>query len=322
MKKSLLFFMLILSVRILSGQSFHFVVTGDTHMYRYGAGDSLHRTFREVLLPFLIGGDPDGPGDFLVVAGDMDPFFRVRTSIASVLGYDHPFYTVMGNHDVGGTNKRSDLFPACNWQNAFGIILYNRGHLRDIVRWGPDVPSPELAGSYEKDGIRWVTYYDSAGIRGARYTTYSFDHGNAHFVVLDLYAGQTWEMREDGRIWTAMYDWLEKDLEATRKEHIFVFAHEPVWAGTSLNDRPVSKETFWDLLVKHKVVAYFCGHRHQYTIGNHRGVWEIVSSCAFDTSCVHYTQVFINGPEVGLKTYGYDNGRMHLVDERTLRDLR
>jgi len=322
MKKAVFIFFLLLSSPLFFAQSFHFVVTGDTHMYRYGQGDSLHTTFRQVLLPFLLSEDPDGPGDFIVVVGDMDPFFRVRTSIASVLGYNYPFYTVIGNHDVGGTNKRSDLYPASNWQNAFGIILYNRDNLQGIVRWGPDIPSPGLTGSFEKNGIRWVTCYDSAGIQGAKYTSYSFDRGNAHFVVLDLYAGQSWEMREDGRIWTALYDWLEKDLASTRKEHVFVFAHEPVWAGTSLNDRPVSKETFWNLLVKHHVVAYFCGHRHQYTVENHQGVWEIQSSCAFDTSCVHYTQIFVDGHEVGIKTYGYSNGSMRLVDERMLRNLR
>ena len=304
----------------LSGQSFHFTVTGDTHMYRYGEGDSIHMTFRKVMLPFLLSEDPDGPGDFLVVAGDLDPFFRVRTAIASVLGYRYPFYPVMGNHDVGGTNKKADRFPGWNWQNAFAVIDFNREHLKGVVRWGPDIPSPGLAGSYEKDGIRWVTWYDSDGVHGAHYTTYSFDHANAHFVVLDLYAGQSWEMREEGRIWTELYDWLKQDLESTNKEHIFVFAHEPVWAGTSLNDVPVSKEKFWDLLTRHRVVAYICGHQHHYALQNHGGTWELQSSCAFDTTCIHYTQVFVDGPEVTIKVYGYTGGGMSLIDQQTLKE--
>ena len=48
---------------------------------------------------------------------------------------------------------------------------------------------------------------------------YSFDWGNAHFVVLDIY--------QEGKARLAMLDWFKKDLARNKAEWTFVVYHEP-----------------------------------------------------------------------------------------------
>ncbi|NPA36365.1 MAG: metallophosphoesterase [Chlorobi bacterium] len=302
-------------------KKFHFVVTADTHMYRYAKGDGkIHMGFKDSLLVYLKNGNTDGPGDFIIVAGDMDPFSRVRTAIRDVMGSDYGFYPVMGNHDVGGTNNHRNDFPENNWQNAFEIIKYNRDSLKGIVNFGPDQASPELSSTYEKDGKVYVSFYDSIGINGAKYTSYSFDHGNSHFVVLDEYATNNWGERGNGRIWPELFLWLKNDLESTDKENVFVFGHEPVWSHASLDTVPVSKKEFWNLLKNNNVIAYFCGHHHDYSAVRYQGVWEIRPSCGYEyVDKTHYSVISVDGNSVTLKTYRLESGGFALADEKVLK---
>ncbi len=301
--------------------SFHFVVTGDAHMYRYAAGEGkIHLGFKDDLLPHVKSGNVNGPGDFIIVAGDMDPFRRVLSSVRDVMGPDYGFYPVIGNHDVGGTNNHGQDFPEDNWQNAFEIVKYNRDSLKNVVQWGPEVASPGLSGSFEKDGVTYYTYYDSAGIYGAKYTSYSFDHENSHFIVIDEYATNSWGARGEGRIWNGLYEWLKNDLDSTDKENIFVFGHEPLWTSSSLNDAPVSRQEFWDLLKSHHVIAYFCGHVHDYAIADHDSIWEVRPSCAYEyTWKTHYAMIFVDSNVVKLKVYEMQPEGFRMVDARVLK---
>jgi hypothetical protein len=78
-------------------------------------------------------------------------------------------------------------------------------------------------------GNKFISTYDSLDVIGSKYTTYSFDEGNSHFVVLDPYSGlEYFSERHFGHIFKELYDWLAKDLSETPKENIFIFAHQPV----------------------------------------------------------------------------------------------
>ena len=85
---------------------FHFYVTTDIHMTKQRP-DYTSLCFKDYILPD-IKNDSAGLGKFLVVTGDMDPFFRTRESVEEVLGKDFRFYPVLGNHDVGYTRRRVD----------------------------------------------------------------------------------------------------------------------------------------------------------------------------------------------------------------------
>ena len=71
------------------------------------------------------------------------------------------------------------------------------------------------------------------------------------------------------------------------KTHIFVFGHEPAYpqpdadngrtrhVGDSLDQYPTHRDRFWTLLQDHDVVAYVCGHTHNFSVVNVAGVWQV-----------------------------------------------
>ena len=102
----------------------------------------------------------------------------------------------------------------------------------------------------------------NSGVQG----TYSFDYGTVHCVVLDQYSSN-----EEGEVDEHLQDWLQADLNATERDHVFVFGHEPAFPrhrhiGDSLDQFPESRNAFWNMLViDPRVRAYFCGHTHYYS---------------------------------------------------------
>ena len=91
--------------------------------------------------------------------------------------------------------------------------------------------------------------------------TYSFDHENSHFVVIDS-DRSSWHLVDQ-----TQRDWLEQDLAATTKENIFVFLHEPAFPtgkkiGSCLDANPTERDAFWQILDEFDVTAVFSGHEH------------------------------------------------------------
>ncbi|MDY0019972.1 MAG: metallophosphoesterase, partial [Anaerolineae bacterium] len=185
-----------------------------------------------------------GPTAFMVVPGDLAPPDDVEWTIERYLGESYLWYPVMGNHDIE-REERILWFQTYNY-DPNGDIPPN------IVRSGP---------------------------LGCEKTTYSFDYNNAHFIVLDEFCNEA-----NGTISNQMYNWLYADLEATTKQHIFVFGHEPAYPqpdadngrerhmNDSLDKDALKRDLFWGLLQEHNVAAYFCGHTHTYSAVNVEGV--------------------------------------------------
>ena len=234
-------------------QPFHFTATSDQRDIDNGReiyGRVLHS------INTVVG----GPGVFHVSVGDVDyATGSSRAAIDANFGPNFPWYGVVGNHDAENTD-----YADVNWLRT----EYTSGHngrtpLKDIftTNAGPGGPGP--AGSAE--------------------TTYSWDYGNAHFIVLNCY----WDGNSDssihmsssgydqcGDIKPALLSWLQNDLAATHKPFIFVFVHEPPFpynhhVGDSLDAHPDNRDAFWSLLESKKVSAVFCGHTHYYF--KHRG---------------------------------------------------
>jgi predicted phosphodiesterase len=338
---------------------FHFYVVTDVHMTKQKP-DYTNWCFRDDILKD-IKKDSSGLGKFVVVTGDLDPFIRTKQSVEQVLGKDFRFYPVLGNHDVGYTNNRYGLFPEANWQNTFDIVKNNMTNLKNIVNYGPEYPTLALDNLTYQDSTTGKIYfstYDSGDTIGSKYTTYSFDEGNSHFVVLDIYSGlEFFEEKHSGRIYNALYNWLEKDLSETKKENIFVFAHQPFWE-TGGEDKTVlvnvdykehylniaktkgadslkwfeehytskikSREDFWNLLSKNNVIAYFCGHTHHYSAKKYDGVWEInLEFGAWETEGrTRYGEIFVDKNKVDLLVKGYieKTGGFKVIDKVALKE--
>ena len=93
---------------------------------------------------------------------------------------------------------------------------------------------------------------------------YSFDHGNAHFVVLDNSRIESWSDDPD------QLEWLEADLAgAAGAGHMFVFAHKPLWTQTLALG---GVEPLHEILRTHEVDVHFTGHLHHYFSAEYDGV--------------------------------------------------
>lgn len=191
-----------------------------------------------------------GAGDFMVSPGDIDPPADVLQTVSTYVAADYPWYPVVGNHE---TETTADM----TWLRS-----YNSGGdaLPNVVKVGP-------ANCVE--------------------TTYSFDRGSAHFVVLNEYCDGSTDTGTDGDVVTALYDWLAADLAATTQPVIFVFGHEAAYPQPdedngrlrhqtdSLNAHAATRDAFWALLESWGVTAYVCGHTHNYSAYKQGTVWQI-----------------------------------------------
>jgi len=220
---------------------------------------------------------------FMVSPGDVDPPGGVLWTVTRTLGTDFPWYPAVGNHEV---ETPEDM----DWLRSYGTALA-------APDGGPVRPGPP----------------------GCPTTTYAFDYGNAHFVVLNLYCDASGDAVTDGDVPDHLYQWLAADLAATDKPHIFVFGHEPAYpqpdADTgrvrhmedSLNAHLVRRDRFWNLLRERGVRAYICGHTHNYSAVQVDGVWQLDAGHARgigDTGAPStFILVRVDGPSVVFETY-------------------
>jgi hypothetical protein len=187
----------------------------------------------------------------MVSPGDIDPPANVLWTITQTLGITYTWYPVVGNHELPGAGYENNPGDNMNWLNSYA--------------YGPV----------------------NLGPTGCPTTTYSFDYQNAHFVMLNEYCDSSGDDVTSGNVPDHLYNWLMNDLSNTNKAHIFVFGHEPAYPqpdadngrvrhlGDSLDQYPTNRDRFWNLLRDKGVVAYICGHTHNYSAVEIGGVWQL-----------------------------------------------
>jgi hypothetical protein len=190
-----------------------------------------------------------GSGAFMISPGDLDvyPPSAVRDLIDDTIGEDYPWYAVLGNHDPESPSTMEYL-------REYSLKVPN------VVNRGP---------------------------KGCEETTYSFDWGDSHFVVLNQYFDGEKDWGLKGEMVPELLEWLEADLAATEKSRIFVFGHEPILAmpdmdngrirhqGDSLDEDEENAFAFHQLLLEYGVDAYFCGHTHNTSYAKINGLWQL-----------------------------------------------
>jgi len=103
---------------------------------------------------------------------------------------------------------------------------------------------------------------EGGGMASGTERYYSFDYGNVHFVCLD-------SMSTSRATNSAMYMWLQADLENNTNDWLIAFWHHPPYSKGS-NDSDVRTEqieirsNFVPLLEAHGVDLVLCGHSHSY----------------------------------------------------------
>ncbi len=194
-----------------------------------------------------------GGGAFMISPGDCDPPAPIRAAIDEFLGTNYLWYPVIGNHDA---EAAADMAWMRHWAEA-GI---------------PHLSRPGPAGD--------------------ELTTYSFDVGNSHFVVLNEYENGKPGAPGKGDVADAAMKWLDQDLAATRQPLIWVIGHKPVQSlpdmdsgrarhdGDSVSADPAHTARFLQILNRYHVRAYICGHTHNCSIAKVQGVWQADSGHA------------------------------------------
>ncbi|MCD6345516.1 MAG: metallophosphoesterase [Anaerolineae bacterium] len=194
--------------------------------------------------------------------------------------------------------------------------------LGSTYTWYPVVGNHDLPGA----NLEWLNAYDygvvNPGPSGCPTTTYSFDHENAHFVMLNVYCDSAGDHATTGDVPDHLYNWLADDLNSTTKSVIFVFGHEPAYPqpdadngrerhfGDSLDQYPAHRDRFWELLHDHGAVAYICGHTHNYSLVQMDDVWQLDAGHARGKGDAGARSTFVvihvNGGRVTFATYRDD----------------
>ncbi|MHC4508222.1 MAG: metallophosphoesterase family protein, partial [Planctomycetota bacterium] len=193
-----------------------------------------------------------------------------------------------------------------------------------VLQFGPDVLWYPVVGNHELDSpayVEWVrNAYDSLpyivneGPAGCETTTYSWDYGNAHFVALNQYYNGVSDTGAGGDVVDELYDWLIADLEANTQPAVFIVGHEPAYpeyrhVGDSLDQYPAHRDRFWKLLNDEKVIAYFCGHTHNYYAKQVEGpdwepfTWQVDAGNAGNGTPNTFVDVTVTETEVIFSTW-------------------
>lgn len=150
-----------------------------------------------------------------------------------------------------------------------------------IERYG--VPFYAVVGNHEieselsQDIVKSIFEMPENGPSNLKELVYSFDHKNAHFVMLDTEIFNNFHV-----IGNEQLKWLKEDLEKNQRKIIFIFGHDPAYPvyshiGSSLDKDPAQRNELWAMLKKYNVGAYICGHEHLFNRGIHDGVYQVIT---------------------------------------------
>lgn len=110
--------------------------------------------------------------------------------------------------------------------------------------------------------FRLPTQAQAGGIASGTEAYYSFDYGNAHFVVLD-------STESSLAVGGPMYNWLEADLQANSADWLIIAWHHGAYSRGSHNSDSDSfmtamRRNFVPLVESHGVDLVLSGHSHSY----------------------------------------------------------
>lgn len=158
-----------------------------------------------------------------------------------------PFVAAVGNHDADtrNLNKYPDaLAYYYYWQQPLNGPLFQEG--TNVL--------PALIASDENRRA----FLDAAGEAYPRMTNFSYDYGNAHWLVIDADVYMDWTDKE-------LLDWVKSDLEkAKNAEWKFVLFHQPGFNSSKEHYEEQQMRLLSPIFEAGKVDVVFAGHVHNY----------------------------------------------------------
>ncbi len=284
MMKFFMKLLLLASACVCRGQDFTFTITADSHLD--------DRTDRALYERTLRSASADKPifhvdlGDTFMGEKHTDRSETEQQYIDQRRYFDRlgvPVHLINGNHD-GEAGRYLD------------------GTKDNLAIWARSMRMRYFPEPLAKDGHAY----------------YSWEQGNALFIVLDPYWFTPKQRRDDDN-WTRtlgqeQYDWLKRTLESSKATFKFVFIHQLVggldragrggvesvplfeWGGKEFNERrPGWPMPIHQLLVTNHVSIVFHGHDHLYAKQDLDG---IVYQCVPQPGATH----------PGKETYKYRQG--------------
>ena len=100
------------------------------------------------------------------------------------------------------------------------------------------------------------------GPENLRGQVYSFDYGDAHFIMLDSQEGEQRAFVPD--MLESQKAWLENDLQSTRKKWKLAFLHRPLYNNKAGDGEANIRKAFGSIFDKYHVDVVFTGHDHAY----------------------------------------------------------
>jgi len=255
-----------------ANSSFTFAIEADPHLDEESDPQIYNQTLKNILTD-----DPD----FLIDLGDIfmtdklqekseenirNRYLLLRDSFDST-GGSVPLFLTLGNHE-----------GEAGWDfnnSANKLALFSRANR--LLYFPNPYPDDFYSGNIQKDNDQHAEDY------------YSFNWGDALFIILDPYQYTENKPNENGWEWTLgkdQYDWLKEILEKSNSRYKFVFIHQLVggdnqgrggiefaslyeWGGNNTDgsygfdiNRPGWGKSIHQLLTDNNVDVVFKGHDH------------------------------------------------------------
>lgn len=236
---------------------------------------------------------------FIISPGDIDPPDSVYYTMQKYIRHDIIWYPVVGNHEAETASEM-------DWLRNFN-----------------------------KDG-NTLPYIVNKGPLASVETTFSFDYGNTHFVVLNEYANDTCDDCTSGDVPDVLYNWLKDDLQKTKQKNILVIGHEPAYplpdvenqryrhTDDCLNQYPKNRDRFVKLLQEYKVIGYIVGHTHNYSVAKINKLWHMDVGHARGTgdkgARSTFVKIDVSKNQLSYQTYrlNYETGKYEISDSGCL----
>lgn len=164
-----------------------------------------------------------------------------------------PSFTSAGNHCMG--KSAPDQVPSFDqYADLYAYYLYWSMPLNGPEKIAGQSSTADLLGSPE----RINAFEEIAGDRFPVMANYSFDYGNAHWLVLDANAYMDWTEE-------SLREWVEEDLKNVDPGMWkFVNFHQPPFTSNLKHKREKRMRLLCDLFEKYGVNIVFNGHAHTY----------------------------------------------------------
>jgi hypothetical protein len=157
------------------------------------------------------------------------------------------FLAAPGNHDIGSRDLGE-------YPDGLAYFLYWAQPLNGppAVEGGAAVPMLMGSETHRR------AFQEAAGSAYPRMSNFSFNHGNAHWLVLDANPYVDWTDRE-------LRDWVKSDLAAASgATWRFVALHQPGFQSAKKHSDEQNMRILADVFEGGRVDIVFCGHVHNY----------------------------------------------------------